>query len=108
MKVFFVLLLAFWLPAAAGTSASGFDEICTIYAEYEPSGNETVGEIWFLLGDEVDARVTSTEALQAYSAAELSNPKERYQLFEDAARAPTGKDWSCEPMKEILDSAQMR
>lgn len=108
MKTIFVMLLVFWLPAAASKSTTGFDEICAIYTEYNPSGNATVGEIWFFLGDEVNARVVSTEALEAYSAAELSNPKERYQLFKDAARASTGKDWSCEPMKGVLDSAQRR
>lgn len=102
-------IIAFLLFVMAVTTQadtnSGFDEICDLYGSYEYSG-ESVGELWFILGERVEQSVSDIPALQIYSALNVADPCSRYDVFQEVAEDQLSRGWRCEQMERLLNVAR--
>ena len=105
MRKLKALVICVILVAVQAVAESGLDEICDIYASHEYSG-ESVGELWFILGDRVTATITDVPALEIYSALNVASPCSRYELFQEVAQEQLSRDWQCLEMSSLLNAAK--
>lgn len=85
----------------------GFDEICLIYTEAKAQHKtrETMSQYIF---DNVAARVTSRDALEAHSVIFNLSAADRYKVFKEAAEESLKRKWECNVMQEMMVASTVK
>jgi hypothetical protein len=100
-KLTLFLLLTVITVNGYAAQAGGFDEVCRIYTEAQNSSMQ--GEqLSTYIFDNVQARVTLTDAIQAHSAIFNIDPAERYSIFKQSAELSLKSKWDCPAMKTLM------
>lgn len=105
MRCLSVLALLMMSITARADARSGFNEICNIFSSHEYSG-ESVGELWFILGEKVDQQVSDIPVLQIYNALKVSDQCTRYDVFREVADEQLSSSWQCLEMQSLLNIAK--
>jgi len=104
--IYLALLAAFigYPPSLLANSHQDFNTICEIFTESENSSftNEQKSDY---IDDNVKKRITSKDALQAYSAMFQLDSGSRYDIFKKSAEYSTKHKWECAVMKKVMSKA---
>lgn len=96
------IILYLYAITAYALDNKGFDEICSIYTEAINSSmlKEQLSEYVF---DNVAARVSNSDALDAHGSIFQLDPAERYSIFKQAAEMSLKRSWDCAAVKELME-----
>lgn len=100
-SMLFLVCTGYSLNALAADQ-NAYDEICTIYTEAINSTMSVNTASEYILNN-IEHRISSSEAIQAHQVMLEAMGDTRYTLFKSFAEHELKTSWDCESMKQMLD-----
>lgn len=100
----FIIFFIFYTYSitAFALNNTGFDEICSIYTEVINSNMSKEQRSTYVY-DNVAARVSNKDALDAHGSVFQLDPAERYEVFKQGAEMSLGRNWDCDAVKTLME-----
>jgi len=97
-----IIVLSLFAHFLYADSQEDFNTICDIFTEAQNS-SFTDEEIGRYIESNIKSRVSNEDAITAYSLIYVVDKDVRYSNFKKSAEYSTGKEWSCNVMKQLIN-----